>query len=148
MPKIKPTLSITANKGTHGTTPGPLPTSIAISATKELTVDKVEIEIWTSTGDSNEVLIDGSDYVGSGVGGTDGSFIYLKNITASGTEKIYIGHGADGALQADGSTALRFCTLMPGEFAFFPWDYTTDLIVDASASAQKLEVWRYNRSAT
>ena len=94
------------------------------------------------------MLIDGSDYVGSGVGGTDGSFIFLKNVTASGTDKIYIGHGSDGALQADGSTALRVMTLMPGEFAFFPWDYTADLIVDASATAQKLEVWRFNRSAT
>ena len=130
------------------TTPGPLPTSIAIGCTDSLTVDKVEIEIWTSTGTSNEVLIDGSDYVGSGVGGTDGSFIFLKNVTASGTDKIYIGHGSDGALQADGSTALRVMTLMPGEFAFFPWDYTADLIVDASATAQKLEVWRFNRSAT
>tara|TARA_R100000808_G_C2020031_1_gene68647 strand:- start:14 stop:454 length:441 start_codon:yes stop_codon:yes gene_type:complete len=146
MPKIKPTLSITANKGTHGTTPGPLPTSIAISATKELTVDKVEIEIWTSTGSGNSVLIDGSDYKGSAVGGTDGSFIYLKNITASGTEKIYIGHGGNGDVAAD--SALRLMTLMPGEFAFFPYDYTTDIIVDASASAQKLEVWRYNRSTT
>ena len=146
MPKIKPTLSLTANKGTHGTTPGPLPTSIAISATKDLTVDKVEIEIWTSTGTGNSVLIDGSDYVGSGVGGADGSFLYLKNITASGTEKIYIGHGADSDVAAN--TALRLMSLMPGEFAFFPYDYTTDIIVDASAAAQKLEVWRYNRSAT
>ena len=39
-------------------------------------------------------------------------------------------------------------TLLPGEFAWFPFDYTLDIIADASAAAQKLECWHWNRSAS
>ena len=39
----------------------------------------------------------------------------------------------------------RLFTLNAGEFAFFPYDYTGDLIAVASAASQSLEYWTFDR---
>jgi len=103
---------------------------------------------------------DGNDNL---TAGTIGGFIYLKNNSTVNGENIYIalvtGSGATdpqapAAPAASGTTALdndthdtlRTFTLLPGEFAWFPWDYAGDLHWEAAAgTTPQLEYWRFNR---
>ena len=105
---------------------------------------------------------DGNDNV---TAGTVGGFLYLKNNSATPGENIFIGivsstinsgdPQAPSAPAASGTTALdndthdtlRTMTLLPGEFAWFPWDYTGDLNWEAATGTPQLEIWRFDRSA-
>ncbi len=157
MAVIKPTFTLTANKSSASTNPGPLSVALALNASDLLTVDSVKSEIVT-VGTSSALLIDGSIMSGTettteGAGGTFGGFVWMKNTTASGTNLIYIGvdhDGGSGELQADDQDdsftgATRMFTLKRGEFAWFPFDYTMDIFVDANAAAQQLEYWVFDR---
>ena len=167
---IKPTLSLTANSVTATTNAGPMSPTLALSTTDSLTVDVVEhrtIETSTTlnanTG-GKPGPIDGSALAGgdgdSGLTpGSVGGFVYLKNNSSTATENIYIGIVAAGGSQAptapaaSGTTALdeadhetlRTMTLMPGEFAWFPWDYTGDLHWEAATGTPQLEMWIFDR---
>ena len=162
MATIQTALSISANKSTATTTPGPLSVAIAASATNSLTVDEVQSRIIT-VGTAHAELLKGAEMGDStdGAGGTanNGGFLYLKNTTASGSNVIYIGVGSDADVAQnlgdadqmddfDNDTAnqIRFMTLKRGEWAFIPWDYTTRLTVDADAASQQLEYWLFNRA--
>ena len=163
---IKPTINLTANSSTVGTNPGPFSFSLALSEADVLTVDVAEhftIETSTTlnanTGGTTGP-IDGS-VVGGGTEtpGTVGCFIYLKNNSTTTGENIYIGIVAGGgsdtpsAPAASGTTALdeatnatlRTFTLLPGEFAWFPWDYTGDIHWEAATGTPQLEYWRFDR---
>ena len=147
MATIKPTFTLTSNKASAATAPGPLSIALALSVTDSLTVDTVTSEIIVFTGAGNEqVIFDGSDLGTAGVGGTVGSFVYMKNITASDLD-VYIGIVAhDGSatdLDDSGDTARLF-TLKQGEFAFFPYDYTMDITADCEG-AGSLEYWLFDR---
>lgn len=152
MATIQTALTISANKSTATTTPGPMSVAISTAATASLTVDKTTSETVTtassfSSGDAAVLLIDGSNYT-PGTGGTNGGYVYMKNITASGTDLIYIGVEASGASPTDlapSADAQRLFTLKRGEWAFFPFDYTMDITIDASAASQKLEYWIFDR---
>ena len=175
MPTITPTFTLTANKNSH-TTPGPLSVALSVSATDALLVDNVESEIFTLSTTPAQ-LLDGSALSAgtetpttssaSGVGG----YIYLKN---TGTAKVayvgivsnviendgstVLGNDAPTAPASDSSaghlaeaanTTLRTMSLAPGEFAWFPWDYTGDLYAECEHSdGTTLEMWRFDRSAT
>jgi hypothetical protein len=101
--------------------------------------------------------------------GTDGGYLYMKNLDTSGTDSIYVGivsgaenntssptSGSDnptaphasnaGHLADTANTTLRTFTLKPGEFAFFPWDYTGDIYVENNAGDPKLEWWLFDRA--
>tara|TARA_B100000287_G_scaffold163198_1_gene153943 strand:- start:492 stop:1025 length:534 start_codon:yes stop_codon:yes gene_type:complete len=174
---IKPTLSLTANSAdSTGTAKGPLSVALNLSATDSLTVDVVNTKIVTvnateqilyrgaTLGPVAQAGLDGS-YSGTELaGGTanSGGFLYMKNITKSGSEKIYIGVAADndaatdiGAADANDTfgAATRLFTLLLGEFVWMPFDYTMNIIVDASGAGSgdtvpKLECWHFNRSAS
>ena len=84
-----------------------------------------------------------------------GCWIYITNTMASGSELIHIGHTTDAdATQAGEYYAkltadnlnTRLFSLKAGEFAFFPYDYTGDLYIDASAANQTYEFYRFVRS--
>ena len=104
------------------------------------------------------------------VAGTMGGLVYLKNTDA--TNSILVGilpssvHDADGssnlaydatpplpAAAASDTTGLseatgktfRTMTLKAGEFAFFPFDYTGDIVVEAASGTPKLEWWLFDR---
>ena len=51
-------------------------------------------------------------------------------------------------LNVDGTDheTLRTMTLKPGEFAWFPWDYTGDIWVESAQNSPILEVWRWDRA--
>ena len=147
MATIKPTFTLTSNKASNATTPGPLSIALALSATDSLTVDNVQSEIIVFTGASDhQTIFDGSVYNDSGTAGTHGGFVYMKNITASDLD-VYIGIEPDGDSAADlsaGGDADRLFTLKQGEFAFFPYDYTMDITADAEGAAS-LEYWLFDR---
>ena len=148
---IKPTFTLTANKNSNSASPGPLSVALSLNATDTLTVDTVTSEIIT-VGTTHALLIDGSSYT-PGLGGTDGGYIWMKNTTASGSNLIYVGVEANGdtsdlagGTSADGTgDPKRLFTLKVGESAWFPFDYTMDITVDASAASQQLEYWIFDR---
>ena len=90
MATIQTALTISANKSTATTTPGPMSVAISAAATASLTVDKTVSEVitvpYSSAADTAVLLIDGSAYMGTGAAGTDGGYVYIKNTTASGTD--------------------------------------------------------------
>ena len=146
---IKPTFSLTSNKNSATTSPGPLSIALALNVTDTLSVDNVQSEIIVFTGASDhQRIFDGSIYNDSGTAGTHGGFVYMKNITASDLD-IYIGIEPDddaaAALESAGNTQ-RLLTLKQGEFAFFPYDYTMDITADAEGAAS-LEYWLFDRGA-
>lgn len=169
---IKPTLTLTANSSAATTDAGPLSIALSLSATDSLTVDTVNSKIETLTLDTEVVLYDGSSMSGAdttteGAGGTHGGFLYLRNVTASGSALIYIGLDHDGGTATDigaadqaedgtASGAIRLFTLAVGEFCWLPFDYTFDVIADASMDGAvgppdtrpKLECWHFNRSTS
>ena len=151
MAVIKPTFSLTSNASTATTDAGPLSIALSLSATDTLTVDKVQAE--TVTVSTTEATLFDGDAIsgGDGAGGTVGSFVYMKNTTGS-TRNIFIGIVADGGSAADltasGDTARLF-TLKDGEFAFFPWDCTQDILYDANGDYDAtLETWIFVRTGT
>ena len=147
---IKPTFTLTANKNSNSASPGPLSVALSLNATDTLTVDTVTSEIITVGDTSGTLLIDGSAYT-PGLGGTDGGYIWMKNTTASGNNLIYIGTNTsanDAAVDLIGSPGAnvnRLFTLKVGEFAWMPFDYNMDIIVDANAADQQLEYWIFDR---
>lgn len=157
---IKPTITVAANRNTATNNPGPLSVALSLSTADLLSVDNVQSEIVSITDGGHKILLDGNTLAGTDdeTGGTIGGYVYFANISAaSATNFIYIGVGDDGdgaqdlsAADAtdDGSIATRFMTLKVGEFAWFPWDYTTRLFIDTNAAtAQKLEYWVFDRAS-
>ena len=159
---IKPTFSLTSNKKSASTNPGPLTIALSLNVTDTLSVDNVQSEIVTPPNSGAPTLmLAGDTYAGDSAdtGGTNGAFLYLKNITSSGSNLIYVGTTLQGASapanMGAGTTALdnaddatfRLMTLKPGEFAFLPWDYMQDIYVGASAASQSLEYWLFDRGA-
>ena len=154
MATITPTLTLTANDSSHAT-PGPMSFALSLSATDALDVTKVETKIidvkldHTASIDAG-VLWDASDYTSSGSSGTDGAFVYIKNTSSTAGHEIMIGYTTGGAktLNAAGDNQ-RLMTLKGGEFAFFPWDCTADIIYDANGDySAALETWIFVRTGT
>ena len=150
MATITPTFTLAANASSH-TTAGPLSIALSLSATADLSVDKVRSEIVTIGDTSGTLLIDGSTtFGGAGAGGTAGGYVYIKNTTASGTDLVYVGveaHGDTSDLHGSGGADVkRFMTLKRDEFAWFPFDYNQDITIDATASSQEIEYWIFDRA--
>ena len=159
MATITPTLTLTSN-ASGATTPGPLSVALSLSATGSLTVDTVESAIVTPPNSGAPTkLLDGDTFGGDSgdTGGTHGGFLYMNNITSSGSNLIYVGTTLQGASapanMGAGTTALdnaddatfRLFTLKPGEFMWMPWDYMQDVYIGASAASQSLEYWLFDR---
>jgi len=152
MATITPTLSLTAN-ASSATTPGPLSIALSLSATDALDVTKVESKILDVKADHTAstdagVLWDASDYTASGAAGTDGAFVYIKNTSTTATHEISIGHGSAAHILGAANTT-RLMTLKGGEFAWFPWDCTADIVYDANGDySSVLETWIFVRTGT
>lgn len=147
MATITPTLTITAN-ASSATTPGPISSSISISETGSLTVDRVTAETKV-LGTGTVLILDGSALLAidsdTGQPGSHGGFLYMKNTTASDLD-IYVAFADDGTTEVLGSNddPHRSFTLKQNEFAFVPWDCTGD-IVASGEGACKLEYMFFNR---
>ena len=144
---IKPSFTLTANSSKSATNAGPLSMALSLSATDSLSVDVVKSEI-VDVDESHTKLLSYDDYTASGSAGTDGAWIYIKNITAEGSgREIYIGV-ANEHLGTAGE-ADRLFTLPPQEWAWFPWDCTQHIYEDANGTtARALEYWVFVRTGT
>ncbi len=148
MATIKPTLTITANASSSTRTPGPISFPLNLSVTDSLTVDTTTSNHYTCS-TATTLVIDGSalDTTSpAGTAGTSGCFIYMKNTDT--TDNIMIGFDADGEtgdVSPAGADGLRFMTLKPLEFAWFPFDYCGDITAEASANSPVLEYWIFDR---
>ena len=144
---IKPTLTLTSNASTATTDAGPLSIALTLSATDSLAVDQVATKIVNVDG-THGILWDASDYAATAAAGTDGGFIYIKNVTAAGSGRnIMIGVENENLSSDD--EADRLFTLQPQEFAWFPWDMSQDIYEDANgASDNALETWLFVRTGT
>ena len=174
MAKLSTTLNIAGNAGTVSTNPGPFSMAISAATADVLSVDLAECltietsNVLNANANGDNGPLDGSGYAGgdgdSGLTpGSVGSFMYLKNNSTTTGENIYISiataggnqasavpeaTGADGtALEEADHETLRTMTLLPGEFAWFPWDYTGDIHWVAATGTPQLEIWRFDRSA-
>ena len=154
---ITPTLTITSNKYTATTNPGPMSSPLAISVTDLLDVTQVDSNIVTVS-TTAKALFTVSDYTADTTAGTDGGFVFLRNLTDNTSfttsSNIYIGHNPTGGvatgLEDTGvSDEDRLMTLKPGEFAFFPWDMEGEMSVDADvANDDALEAIIFVRTGT
>lgn len=146
MATITPTLTIAAN-ASSATTPGPVSTPISISATTPLTVVTVKAAT-TLVSDSAAALFTDLLQTQGDIAGTNGAFIYMKNVSAADHD-IYIGFEASGATAAEiqgNGAATRLGTLKQGEFAFFPYDFAGDIMIDSEDAAAKLEYFFFSRT--
>tara|TARA_R110001592_G_scaffold33581_5_gene116253 strand:- start:7888 stop:8394 length:507 start_codon:yes stop_codon:yes gene_type:complete len=168
MAKIKPNITITANSSS-ASVPGPLSIALSLAATPGnssnngcLLVDDVNSKMFAvptanSPGTASVRVLDGSSLGGATLtAGTHGSFVYLRNTATADTADIYLGildeqspdNGTGPDLDAAGTGSTRTMTIRAGEFAFFPWDYTGDIFVQASTTGLTLECWVFDRSAS
>lgn len=156
MATITPTLKIVSTASDSGTGSGPSHFAMTVDQSDNLTVVRHRIREFEVDTGANVVLINGSDEASAFVPGVNGCFIYIKNVTASGTEKICVGIGADGLspeiddtgadLTRSHTDSARTFTLLPGEFAFFPYDYCGDIVAQATANDQYLELIQFDRT--
>ena len=152
---ITPTLTIVSNKYDATTNPGPTSSPISISVTDLLDVTQVDSNIVTVATDAAP-LFTVANYTAGTTAGTDGGFVFLKNLTEglTTTADIYIGHNPTGGTGAEledsgGADEDRLMTLKPGEFAFFPWDMEGEMTVGASAAVDDaLEAILFVRTGT
>tara|TARA_R100000700_G_scaffold40706_1_gene57293 strand:- start:1713 stop:2156 length:444 start_codon:yes stop_codon:yes gene_type:complete len=146
MATINPSLTITANSSS-ASTPGPLSFALQLSVTDALSVDQVKTEIKDVDG-THGILLDASDFSATAEAGTDGAFVYVKNVTAAGSGRNIMIGVANENLSSD-DEADRLFTLQPQEFAWFPWDCSQDIYEDANGSSTNaLEYWVFVRTGT
>jgi len=90
-------------------------------------------------------IVSGSHYTTDGGGETTISGLNNPIAPGVGTETDGTDAG-DARLNATDHDTLRTFTLMPGEFAFLPFDYTGDIYVQAATGSPKLEFWRFDKA--
>ena len=148
---ITPTLTITSNAYSATTNPGPVTSPLAITTTDLLDVTEVVSKI-VDAHTTGSTLFTTSEFASAITAGTEGSFVFLRNLTEglTTTADIYIGLGSGAALEdGGGQEAQRIMTLKPGEFSFFSYDLEANLTVDASAIVTSaLEAMIFVRTGT
>jgi len=154
---ITPKLTITSNSSDYAvaTEQGPISVAMSLITSTPVTCVGVESGILTVNTADNATgwLFDGSlgEDADNGVMGVDGSYIFLKNMTATTSANlILVGVVADvtetvTAMEADESAARLF-SLKPQEFAWFPFDHTMNIMVDTDTDGTKLEWFRFDRT--
>tara|TARA_X000001388_G_C2221807_1_gene119554 strand:+ start:616 stop:1137 length:522 start_codon:yes stop_codon:yes gene_type:complete len=173
MPVITPTLSLISRSNTYATTAerGPMSVSIDLELTDTLSVSSAVEHQLITTSDTVAKIVDGATDVtgGTETPGTVGCYLYFHNRSSTTGDDIYVGivsgcndndataTGTDSptAPVASGTSALdeatnvtlRTMTLLPGEFAWFPWDGTGDIYYEAAAGkTPNLEFFRFNKT--
>jgi hypothetical protein len=142
MPIITPTLTITSKAHSTASDSGPTTQALAVSVTDSLDITEVR-QVVRDVSTTGSIIFDADGSVnsfsdGTTVAGTDGGFVFIKNLTEgmTTTADIYIGFNTGAAEMHDtgGEEGSRLMTLKPGEFSFFAWDLEKDIVVDASAA--------------
>jgi|TARA_R100000081_G_scaffold89385_2_gene62136 hypothetical protein len=117
MATLTPTLSLVSTDVTSD--------SLSLSSTDTLTVTGAVLNATVETSTTAAVFLAAADYTKS--------YVYLKNLSSTASEKIYIRSGATGS--------ANVLELGAGEFAFYPWASDEDLVYDADAGTPAMEVF-------
>ena len=149
---IKPTLTLTANASTATKDAGPMSIALSLSATDSLDVTEVASKI-IDISTTHVKIFDHDDYFSTNADtGVDGGFVYMKNLLTENSPADLL---HDIVIHNTDATALgvdhepRLFTLQPGEFAWFPWDFTFDIYADgAESNTSALECWLFVRTTT
>ena len=147
MATITPTLTISSNASTATSNPGPISMALELSQTFSPTVVTVKSANFAVSTSAAALFTDALQTEGD-IAGTHGAFIYFKN-TSSADYDIYIGFEASGATAAEiqgAGAATRLGTLKQGEFAFFPYDFAGDIMIDSENSDATLEYFFFSRT--
>ena len=166
MPKyIKPKFVFSSNTEAASSDPGPMSFGLSLATVPSadivsgavqgrLTVDDVDQQLIT-TSTTQVQLLDGADVGGATkTVGSVGCYIYLKNHSITTGEHILVAIVSGTLINDAGNTVTgtdttnltaRTFTLQPGEFAFFPFDYTGDIFIESATGAPKLEYWRFDK---
>ena len=104
------------------------------ATTKRMTIASGETELV-----EDQTILDASAYTKS--------YVLLYNTsTASSGEIITVGNASnDGS--GDESLDSADLSIAPGEFAFFPWNTTVDLVADANSGNPVLEIRIFQQNA-
>ena len=74
------------------------------------------------------------------------SYVFFQNKSSTSAEVITLGL-ADNDSSGDDALETTNITLGAGEFAFYPWDSSTDIIADAASGTPVLEVMVFQAAA-
>ena len=98
--------------------------SLNLSVSDVLTFSNDVIQKRIATSTTAAVFLAAADY--------GESYVYLKNLSTTTAENIYIRSGATGS--------ANILTLKPEEFTFFPWASDEDLVYDADSGTPVMEI--------
>ena len=73
-------------------------------------------------------------------------YVFFQNKSSTSAEVITLGL-ADNDSSGDDALETTNITLGAGEFAFYPWDSSTDIIADAASGTPVLEVMVFQAAA-
>ena len=116
MATLTPTLTLTSTDATSD--------SLNLTLTDSLTSTGAVLNSIVETSTTATVFLAAADY--------GKSYVLLKNLSSTASEKIYIRSGGTGT-----ANVLELGAL---EFAFFPWASDEDLVYDADAGTPAMEV--------
>tara|TARA_R110002167_G_scaffold7786_3_gene36425 strand:+ start:150 stop:590 length:441 start_codon:yes stop_codon:yes gene_type:complete len=146
MATITSTLTITSN-ASGASVPGPLSMALSLSDTFSPTVVTVKSAKAAVSTSAAALFTDALQAEGD-TAGTHGAFLYLKN-SSPADHDIHIGFEASGSTAAEiqgAGAATRLGTLKQGEFAFFPYDFAGDIMIDSENTAAILEYFFFSRT--
>jgi len=129
MGTLTSTLNLSSNDITSDTLSIALTNVLNIQATRlfRRQVLSAEDELFTDGG----IVLAAADYTKS--------YVFFHNTSSAGAEIINLGL-ADNDGSGDAALETTNMTLSAGEFAFYPWSSTTDIVADAIAGSPILEV--------
>ena len=107
---------------------------LGVSKRFTVVVDSSETELYT---DGNLILA-AADYTKS--------YVYFKNKSSTAAEIITLGV-ADNDGSGDDALETTNMSLGAGEFAFYPWDSSLDIVADAASGTPVLDVMVFQAAA-
>jgi len=129
MGTLTSTLNLSSTDITSDTLSIALTNVLSVKATRlfRRQVLSAEDELFTDGG----IVLAAADYTKS--------YVFFHNTSSAGAEIINLGL-ADNDGSGDAALETTNMTLSAGEFAFYPWSSTTDIVADAASGSPVLEV--------
>ena len=130
MATLTPTLTLTSTDA--------LSDSLNLSVTDSLSVLGKSKRKRVTTSTASASVLAAADYTKS--------YVFFQNKSSTSAEVITLGL-ADNDSSGDDALETTNITLGAGEFAFYPWDSSTDIIADAASGTPVLEVMVFQAAA-
>ena len=130
MATLTPTLTLTSTDA--------LSDSLNLSVTDSLSVLGKSKRKRVTTSTTSASVLAAADYTKS--------YVFFQNKSSTSAEVITLGL-EDNDSSGDDALETTNITLGAGEFAFYPWDSSTDIIADAASGTPVLEVMVFQAAA-